>query len=121
MTVRPNAAILRFQSVVEQAKSAVMDKDDRDFANDLGAVLHWLDFAEQALQRRDALMIEVAEQLRKYEAHHLERAAAPASFEDECKSRQKAAVNSALASRIEKLLGLVVETGGCGPDVVVVQ
>ena len=45
MTVRPISALLRFRSVLEQSKSAVMDKDDRDFVNDLGAVLHWLDFA----------------------------------------------------------------------------
>lgn len=111
MTVRPNSALLRFRSVLEQSKSAVMDKDDRDFVNDLGAVLHWLDFAEQALSTRDQLLTECAELFRQYEAHHRAK--------DEPGRLLKAERNGAIADRIEKLLGLVVEAGGCAPDIVV--
>ena len=48
---------------------------------------------------------------RQYEAHHRAK--------DEPGRLLKAERNGAIADRIEKLLGLVVEAGGCAPDIVV--
>lgn len=50
MTVRPDAALLRFRALLNQSGVTVMDKEERAFTNDLGALVAWVDHLEAEIK-----------------------------------------------------------------------